>query len=66
MSGTNVEISELATRVQEIIDLASEGSEVILTDKQVPIAKLVDDHTKIEALCSVHHWLLIYFLLNAD
>ena len=41
MARTEVEISEFAGRSAEIIELAANGAEVILTEKKVPVAKLV-------------------------
>ncbi len=41
MSTTSVEGRELAGRIEEIVNLACGGAEVILTDKHIPVAKLI-------------------------
>jgi len=41
MSTTTVDIQELPSRFAEIVSLAAEGSEVIVTENQIPRARLV-------------------------
>jgi len=41
MSTTTVDVQELPTRFAEVLSLAAAGNEVIVTDKQVPVARLV-------------------------
>jgi antitoxin (DNA-binding transcriptional repressor) of toxin-antitoxin stability system len=44
MPSQNVDVKELPTRFSELIALAETGTEVIVTDDQVPRAKLVPLH----------------------
>jgi antitoxin (DNA-binding transcriptional repressor) of toxin-antitoxin stability system len=41
MSTTTVEVQELPARLAEVLSLASAGTEVIVTEGQVPRARLV-------------------------
>lgn len=41
MSTTTIDVQELPARFAEVLALAAAGNEVIVTDKQVPLARLV-------------------------
>jgi antitoxin (DNA-binding transcriptional repressor) of toxin-antitoxin stability system len=41
MSTTMVDVQELPTRFAELLSLAAAGNEVIVTDKHIPLARLV-------------------------
>jgi antitoxin (DNA-binding transcriptional repressor) of toxin-antitoxin stability system len=41
MSATQVEVSDLGTRFTEVLALAESGAEVVLTEEQIPRARLV-------------------------
>ena len=41
MSSTQVELSELGTRFAEVLALAESGTDVVLTEKQIPRARLI-------------------------
>lgn len=41
MSTTTVDVRELPTRLAEVLSLASAGNEVVVTDNQIPVARLV-------------------------
>lgn len=41
MSSTQVELSDLGTRFAEVLALAESGTDVVLTEQQIPRARLV-------------------------
>jgi antitoxin (DNA-binding transcriptional repressor) of toxin-antitoxin stability system len=41
MSSTQVELSDLGTRFAEVLALAESGADVVLTEQQIPRARLV-------------------------
>jgi antitoxin (DNA-binding transcriptional repressor) of toxin-antitoxin stability system len=55
MSKTTVDVQELPNRLTEVVSLAAAGAEVIVTDNQVPVARLlslVQGQTRIPGLHS--------------
>lgn len=41
MAITTVDVQELSTRFAEVFSLASSGSEVLITENHIPVARLV-------------------------
>jgi antitoxin (DNA-binding transcriptional repressor) of toxin-antitoxin stability system len=50
MSSTQVELSDLGTRFAEVLALAESGADVVLTEQQIPRARLVPPSPRIAGL----------------
>ncbi len=51
---TTIAVTELPSRLNEAISVATAGGEVVITDKQVPIARLVPVDTRNGHVSGLH------------